>query len=147
MLADNVIDPQLLDLLRCPTSGLPLKIDGDGLVSGDGSRRYPVVGGVPCLMPDSAEATHAGYRSVIDENRKQMQARVTEEDVVAFVQSMIVSTCGNLSGAQNSGERIPSPTFQPSSRSTMSWRLAAIGDVGVLLEQRQVIGWLVLTST
>jgi len=111
MLANNLIDPQLLDLLRCPSSGLPLKIEGDGLVSGDGSRRYPVVGGVPCLMPDSAEATHAGYRSLIDENQKEMQARVTEEDVVAFVQSMIVSTCGNLFRGTTLRGTYPVPDF------------------------------------
>ena len=111
MSADNVIDPQLLDILRCPTSGLPLKIDGDGLVSGDGSRRYPVIGGVPCLMPDSAEPTHAGYRSLIEENRKQMHARVTEEDVVSFVQSMIVSTCGNLFRGTKLRGAYPIPDF------------------------------------
>ena len=74
MLADNVIDPRLLDILRCPTSGLPLKIEGDNLVSTDGSEQYPVVAGIPCLMPDSAEPTHAGYRSLIDENQKQRHA-------------------------------------------------------------------------
>jgi SAM-dependent methyltransferase len=96
MSRDHLIDPHLLEILRCPTSGLPLKVEGNDLVSEDGSRRYHVVGGVPCLMPDSADATHRGYRSVIDENRKQIPVHISEEDAATFVQSMIVSTCGNL---------------------------------------------------
>ena len=111
MSADNVIDPQLLDILRCPTSGLRLRVEGDGLVSEDCSIRYPIVGGVPCLMPESAELTHAGYRSIIDENRKQVHEGITEEDVVAFVQSMIVSTCGNLFRGTQLRGAYPIPDF------------------------------------
>src|SRR6267143_520771 len=112
MSRDRVIDPQLLEILRCPTSGLPLKVEGDDLVSEDGSRRYHVVDGVPCLMPESAEATHTGYNFVIDENRKQMPVHISEEDAATFIQSMIVSTCGNLFRGTNSEEYIPFPNFR-----------------------------------
>ena len=111
MPVDNVIDPRLLDILRCPTSGLPLRIEGDDLISTDGSRHYPVVAGIPCLMPDSAEPTHAGYRALVDENRKQRHACVTEEDVVSFIQAMIVSTCGNLFRGTNLTGVYPIPDF------------------------------------
>jgi len=111
MLADNVIDPRLLDILRCPTSGLPLKSEGDNLVSTDGSKQYPVVAGIPCLMPDSAEPTHAGYRLLVDENRKQRLAGITEADVASFIQAMIVSTCGNLFQGTNLTGLYPIPDF------------------------------------
>ena len=84
MPADNVIDPGLLDILRCPISGLLLKIDGDNLVSTDGSKQYPVVAGIPCLMPDSAKPTHAGYRFLVEENRKQRHASVTETKLLVL---------------------------------------------------------------
>jgi uncharacterized protein YbaR (Trm112 family) len=53
MSADSVIDPGLLNILRCPTLGLQLRVEGGDLVSTDGSRPYPVIAGIPCLMRDS----------------------------------------------------------------------------------------------
>ena len=38
--------------LRCPATGQPLRREGSELVSEDGSRRYPVVGGVPVLIAE-----------------------------------------------------------------------------------------------
>jgi cyclopropane fatty-acyl-phospholipid synthase-like methyltransferase len=111
MSADSVIDPRLLHILRCPTSGLQLRVEGGDLVSTDGSRSYPVIAGIPCLMPDSPEPTHRGYRLLLDENRKQGHAYVTEKDVAGFVQAMIVSTCGNsFRGADLAGV-YPIPDF------------------------------------
>src|ERR1035437_2020259 len=96
MPAGNVIHPRLLDILRCPTSGLPLRIEGDDLVSTDGSRHYPVVAGIPCLVPDSGKPRHAC---------------VTEEDVVSFILAMIVSTCGNLFRGTKLKGLYPIPDF------------------------------------
>lgn len=98
MSRENLIDPRLLDILRCPSSGLALKIDGNSLVSVDGSKRYPVVDGIPCLITDSAEPTHSGYSYLKKENRQEMDthADLTEADVAAYIQAMIVPTCGNL---------------------------------------------------
>jgi len=48
-----------LDLLRCPTSGLPLSLHGDALVTADGARRYSVApAGIPLFAEEflSAEA-------------------------------------------------------------------------------------------
>lgn len=42
-------EPWLLDLLRCPRDGSPLRLQGDALVSADGAR-YPVADGVPDLL-------------------------------------------------------------------------------------------------
>jgi 2-polyprenyl-3-methyl-5-hydroxy-6-metoxy-1,4-benzoquinol methylase/uncharacterized protein YbaR (Trm112 family) len=109
----NVVDPRLLEVLRCPTSGLPLYIEGENLVSIDGDKCYPIISGIPCLIPDSAEPTHAGYRRVIGENRKYRDAStgIDEEDVRDFIQAMIVSTCGNLfRGAKLTGI-YPIPEF------------------------------------
>jgi 2-polyprenyl-3-methyl-5-hydroxy-6-metoxy-1,4-benzoquinol methylase len=94
----EVLDSSLLNLLRCPSSGVPLKIDGDSLVSVDGSKRYPVVDGIPCLIPDSTEATHSGYSRLEAENRKEMELGhdISETDVADYVQAIIVPTCGNL---------------------------------------------------
>src|SRR5580658_6454411 len=111
MSADRVIDPRLLRILRCPTSGLQLRVEGGDLVSTDGSRSYPVIGGIPCLMPDSPEPTHRGYRLLLEENRKQGDAHVTEEDVASFVQAMIVSTCGNSFRGTNLAGVYPIPDF------------------------------------
>jgi len=52
-------------------------------------------------MPGSAEPTHAGYRFVVDDKRKQRHVCTSEEDAVSFVQAMIVSTCGNLFRGMN----------------------------------------------
>jgi SAM-dependent methyltransferase len=43
---------ELMPILRCPETGLPLDRAGDSeLVSRDASRRWPIVSGRPCLFP------------------------------------------------------------------------------------------------
>jgi len=44
----------LLPILRCPVTHSPLRRDGDGLRSGDGSRLWPVIEGRPVLFPGMA---------------------------------------------------------------------------------------------
>jgi SAM-dependent methyltransferase/uncharacterized protein YbaR (Trm112 family) len=111
MSANNIIDLGLLRIIRCPSSGLPLRMEGDSLVTVDDSRRYPVVDGIPCLIPDSAEPTHSGYRHVTEENTRQMRQRVSEEGVHAFIQAMIVATCGNLFRGTKLTDEYPIPDF------------------------------------
>ena len=41
-----------LEILRCPATEQPLELRDDGLWSTDGTRRYPVVDGVPVLIDD-----------------------------------------------------------------------------------------------
>jgi SAM-dependent methyltransferase len=44
-------------VLVCPVSGSRLTLDDGHLVTADGVRRFPVVDGVPVLLPDAGQAT------------------------------------------------------------------------------------------
>jgi uncharacterized protein YbaR (Trm112 family) len=56
------IDPKVVELLRCPATGLPLRVEGDRLVSDRGTS-YPIRDGIPVLLPDSAHPSEDGARS------------------------------------------------------------------------------------
>ena len=45
------IAPELLDILRCPVSGQKLVQKNDTLVSIDGKHSYPIINGIPSLIP------------------------------------------------------------------------------------------------
>lgn len=97
MSISSTIDPRLLQILRCPVTGLPLKDEANFLVSADNSHRYSVFDGIPCLIPDSLAPTHAGYRAVIEQNRSLLAYDGTVDEVaLATIQAMLVATCGNL---------------------------------------------------
>jgi SAM-dependent methyltransferase/uncharacterized protein YbaR (Trm112 family) len=42
----------LVPILRCPRTHAPLALEGDRLVTADGARAYPLVGGVPVLLDE-----------------------------------------------------------------------------------------------
>ncbi|WP_300342227.1 Trm112 family protein [Nesterenkonia sp.] len=45
------IHPQILNILRCPVTGSPLRQEGDALIAvEDPQRRYPIRHGVPTLL-------------------------------------------------------------------------------------------------
>jgi len=44
----------LVDLLRCPSTGRPLSWAGGDLASEDGRVRFKLIDGVACTMPDEA---------------------------------------------------------------------------------------------
>ena len=48
------IDPQLLDLLRCPLTGSRLRPEGDFLVAEVGGLAYPVRDGFPVMLIEEA---------------------------------------------------------------------------------------------
>ncbi|GFZ93502.1 Trm112 family protein [Nesterenkonia alkaliphila] len=49
-----VIDPAVLEILRCPATGSRLRQQGDELVAlTDDTRRYRIQGGVPRLLKDT----------------------------------------------------------------------------------------------
>ena len=52
---ETAIDPQLLDLLRCPVTRSPLKQEGDELVGEEGGLRYPIRDGLPVMLPEEAK--------------------------------------------------------------------------------------------
>ena len=47
------MDPTHLDFLQCPVTRQPLARSESGLTTPDGSHIYPVVSGVPILLPDA----------------------------------------------------------------------------------------------
>lgn len=54
--SEPVLPAGVLRILRCPTTGRPLTQRGDELVvTGDETIRYPITGGVPRLLPYSAD--------------------------------------------------------------------------------------------
>lgn len=47
------IDPSIVQILRCPSTGSRLRQEGEELVAvGDDTRRYPIDQGVPTLLKD-----------------------------------------------------------------------------------------------
>jgi SAM-dependent methyltransferase/uncharacterized protein YbaR (Trm112 family) len=98
MLSGCTIDQNLLTILRCPASGQKLEIDGEGLTTIDGSHRYPVVAGIPCLISASPKPTHAGYVELLGDNRRLRSETfdISDDAINSFVDAMIVATGGNL---------------------------------------------------
>ncbi len=61
----NTIDPELLDLLRCPLTRSPLRQEGDWLVAEVGGLAYPVRDGLPVMLVEEAKLP-AGTASLTD---------------------------------------------------------------------------------
>ena len=51
----NTIDPELLDLLRCPLTGSRLRHEGDFLVAEAGGLAYPIRDGFPVMLMEEAK--------------------------------------------------------------------------------------------
>lgn len=52
--SSNTIDPELLDLLRCPLTGSRLRHEGDFLVAELGGLAYPIRDGFPVMLMEEA---------------------------------------------------------------------------------------------
>lgn len=51
----TVLDSAVLQILRCPATGSPLRQEGDELVAlSDENHRYPIESGVPRLLKDDS---------------------------------------------------------------------------------------------
>ena len=50
----NHIDPELLDILRCPLTRSRLRQEGDFLISEVGGLAYPVRDGIPVMLVEEA---------------------------------------------------------------------------------------------
>ena len=61
----NTIDPELLDLLRCPLTRSRLRQEGDWLVAEVGGLAYPVREGLPVMLVEEARLP-AGTASLAD---------------------------------------------------------------------------------
>ena len=53
--SSNTIDPELLDLLRCPLTGSRLRPEGDFLIAEVGGLAYPVRDGFPVMLMEEAK--------------------------------------------------------------------------------------------
>jgi ubiquinone/menaquinone biosynthesis C-methylase UbiE/uncharacterized protein YbaR (Trm112 family) len=105
----ETLPAQLTKILRCPETGLDLKINDNELVTVDGSRRYPIFEGIPCLLPHCAAPTHSGYRKILEENRKT--AELNDAQLDNFIGAMVVATCGNLFRGASLNGSYPIPNF------------------------------------
>ena len=54
MQSSNALDPDLLEILRCPLTRSKLRQDGDFLVAEVGGLRYPVRDGIPVMLVEEA---------------------------------------------------------------------------------------------
>lgn len=62
------LKPQVLEMLRCPVTGSPLRQQGQELVAESGGRRYPIRGGIVILLPEAGETDAAEGEDVCDES-------------------------------------------------------------------------------
>lgn len=51
----RTLDPDLLEVLRCPLTLSRLRQEGDWLVAEEGGLRYPVRDGIPVLLMEEAQ--------------------------------------------------------------------------------------------
>ena len=61
--SSSTIDPELLDLLRCPLTGSRLRAEGDFLIAEEGGLAYPVRDGFPVMLVEEARLP-AGVESL-----------------------------------------------------------------------------------
>ena len=113
MTAGEILDQRLLEILRCPVSGLPLRLDDTALISSDGTRRYAIIAGIPCMIPEEAQATHTGYTGLLEENQRHINraSGLDDDSVNEFIEKMIVPTCGNLFHGVRFSGAYPIPDF------------------------------------
>jgi uncharacterized protein YbaR (Trm112 family) len=65
----NVIDPQVLEILRCPLTRSKLRQEGDWLIAEVGGLRYPIRDGFPVMLMEEAQLP-PGVKS-LDELKQQ----------------------------------------------------------------------------
>jgi uncharacterized protein YbaR (Trm112 family) len=69
----NEVDPELLDILRCPITRSRMKQEGDFLIAEVGGLAYPVRDGIPVMLAEEARLP-AGCAS-LEEFKREFQAR------------------------------------------------------------------------
>ena len=68
----NIIDPDLLEMLRCPLTRSKLKQEGDFLIAEVGGLAYPVREGLPVMLMEEAKLP-AGVAS-LEELKTQLKS-------------------------------------------------------------------------
>lgn len=113
-----MLDPRLLQFLQCPVTGHPLHLDGDLLTTEKGTS-YPVIDGVPVLLPEifgdsgSGAASHT-YRVLRNEIEPyRWEPTDTERlEIHPVVQRGVGATGGNLyTHLIDQLDRYPIPRF------------------------------------
>jgi uncharacterized protein YbaR (Trm112 family) len=51
----NVVESDLLKMLRCPVTRSKLRQEGDWLIAAEGGLSYPVREGIPVMLPEEAK--------------------------------------------------------------------------------------------
>jgi uncharacterized protein len=49
-----MLDTTLVEMLQCPVTHSKLRLEGDYLISEIGPLKYPIIDGIPVLLPDRA---------------------------------------------------------------------------------------------
>jgi uncharacterized protein YbaR (Trm112 family) len=70
----NKLDPELLDILRCPLTRSRLRQEGDFLVAELGGLSYPIRDGIPVMLVEEAKLP-AGVAS-LDEFRQRYKDQI-----------------------------------------------------------------------
>jgi hypothetical protein len=71
LMPSHMIDPELLEILRCPLTHSRLRLEGEFLVGEVGGLAYPVRDGIPVMLIEEARLP-AGVESV-DALRTQLK--------------------------------------------------------------------------
>ncbi len=73
--SSNAIDPELLDILRCPLTHSRLRQEGDFLIAEVGGLAYPVRDGIPVFLVE--EATLPAGVDSLDAFRQKYKDQIT----------------------------------------------------------------------
>jgi uncharacterized protein YbaR (Trm112 family) len=69
----NIVDPDLLEILRCPVTRSRLRQEGDWLIGEVGGMSYPVREGIPVMLAEEAKLP-AGI-ATLEQFKKQFAAK------------------------------------------------------------------------
>jgi uncharacterized protein YbaR (Trm112 family) len=72
----NQIDPELLEILRCPLTRSRLRQEGDFLIAEVGGLAYPVRDGIPVMLIEEARLP-AGVAS-LDEFKQRYRGQIPQ---------------------------------------------------------------------
>ncbi len=70
----NTLDPELLDLLRCPLTRSRLRREGEWLIAEVGGLSYPVRDGIPVMLVEEAKLP-PGVNS-LEELKQQLGSQI-----------------------------------------------------------------------
>ena len=112
----------MLDILRCPQDAERVTLDGDHLECPNG-HRYLIVDGIPVMLFDDKDATHAYIKKTLDkvariENGEQVEIVVPikenkADEIDEYVAGILPYTCGNMYfPAQRGISRYPFPELR-----------------------------------